>query len=77
MKQFIQTFDELPRILRIIFCLPAIDIIYVVYRIVKSCSKNNTLGVVLGIILLVLGLPWLWLLDLITVVVYDKVLWID
>ena len=77
MKQFTAAMDGLPKILKIVLSLPMLSIIWVVYRIVNSVANNNTLGIVLGILLLVLGFPFIWLIDIITIIVMDKVLWID
>lgn len=77
MKDFIRSFDQLPLVVKIILALPMIDIVWVIYRIVKSVANENTLGIVLGVLLLVIGIPFLWLVDIITLAVSDKVLWFD
>lgn len=69
--------NEQPLWLKIVFALPLINVIWWVARIVLSVEKNNTLGIVLGIILLILGLPMVWLVDLITIIVKGTVLWFD
>ncbi len=77
MKSFISAMDKLPKIVKIILALPFLDIIWVVYRLIKSISKKNTLGIVLAILLLIFGIPFLWLIDIITIIISDKVLWLD
>lgn len=77
MGEFINAFDNLPKWVKIILALPFLDIIWVVYRLLKSVDKKNTLGIVLGILLLIIGIPFLWLVDIITIVVSDKVIWLD
>ena len=72
-----KTFDELPLIVKILLALPFLDIVWVVYRLIKSVEKKNTLGIVLAIVLLVFGIPFLWLVDIITLIVSNKVLWLD
>ncbi|MFI3128749.1 MAG: hypothetical protein R3Y18_01665 [Bacillota bacterium] len=57
--------------------LPVLDIVWVVYRLIKSISKKNTLGIILGIVLIIVGIPFLWIVDIITIVLFDKVIWID
>jgi hypothetical protein len=69
--------DKLPKIVKIILALPFLDIVWVVYRLIKSISKKNTLGIVLAILLLIFGIPFLWLIDIITIIISDKVLWLD
>ena len=77
MKNLINAIDNLPKIIKLIFCIPAIDIIWMVYRICRSLDKNNMVGVVIGIILCFVGIPFMWLVDLICVLLKDNVWWID
>lgn len=77
MKKLIKSFDNLPLLIKVIFALPALDIIWAVYRLVRSIAKGNVLGVILGVIMLVLCPAILWILDIITLLLYNKVLWID
>lgn len=77
MKAFIKGMDDLPLILKVILALPGLDIIWVIYRLIRSITKDNMLGIVLAIILIVVGLPILWLIDIIFIVLKGTVLWID
>lgn len=77
MKDFIKTFDELNLVVKIILALPLLDIIWVVYRLIKSIDQNNTLGIVLAVLLLIFGFPFLWLIDIITLAISNKVLWFE
>lgn len=77
MASFVKAMDDLPLIVKIILALPMIDIIWVVYRIIKSASRESVFGLILGVILLIVGLPFLWLVDIITLIVSNKVLWVD
>lgn len=67
--------DNLPKWAKVVLALPCLDVVWVIYRLFKSLGKKQTLGVVLAVILIVVGLPWLWLLDIITIILLDKVLW--
>ena len=53
------------------------DIIWVVYRLMRSLVKENTFGVVIAVVLIIVGLPWLWAIDLICIALNDKVWWLD
>ena len=77
MDNFIKTVDDLALIVKIILALPVIDIVWVVYRIIKSAQKQSMFGVVLGVIMIIIGIPFLWLIDIISLIVCNKVLWID
>ncbi|MGI6787177.1 MAG: hypothetical protein ACOX5X_01290 [Acholeplasmataceae bacterium] len=72
---FVKWMDANPKWLKVVLALPLLDILWVIYRLIKSVNDKSTLGVVLAVILIVIGLPWLWLLDIITLLVLNKVLW--
>lgn len=73
----VSAFDNLPKWAKIILALPFLDILWVVYRLFRSIEKSNVLGIVLAVLLLIIGIPFLWLVDIITLIIQDKVYWID
>ncbi len=77
MKGLVKAFDGLPRIVKFILALPVLDIVWAIYRLCRSLSKKSTLGVVLAIVMLFLCPALFWLVDMITILVANKVLWID
>ena len=77
MKNFVDAMEKLPLWLKIVLALPALDIIWVIYRLAKSIDKNNTIGIVLAVVLIIIGIPFLWLIDIITLLISNYVLWID
>ena len=42
--------DDLPYIVKILFCLPVIDILWAIYRIVKGVCKGHIVTLIAGII---------------------------
>ena len=77
MKSFIKAMNDLPKIVKIILALPGIDLIWNIYRTCKSLQKGNLLGVILGVLLIVVGWSFMWVVDIITIILNDKVLWLD
>jgi hypothetical protein len=75
LNELIKSFDNLPKIVKLILAIPALDIIWVIYRIVKSVRDNNMLGIILGAVLLFVGFPFLWLIDIICIIMKDTVWW--
>ncbi|MBQ4590583.1 MAG: hypothetical protein IJP32_00155 [Clostridia bacterium] len=75
LNELIKSFDNLPKIVKLILAIPALDIIWVIYRIIKSVNDNNMLGIVLGVVLLFVGFPFLWLIDIIFIIMKDTVWW--
>ena len=76
MKDLIKAMDNLPWIVKFILCFPALDIVWTIYRLVKSLVANNTVGIVVSIVLFFCA-PFVWLIDLICVALNDKIYWID
>lgn len=77
MKDFIKALDSLPLLAKIILALPALDIIWNVSRVMRSLVKNNTLGAIIAAILIVVGIPFMWAVDIVTLILYNRIWWID
>ncbi|MBQ8444535.1 MAG: hypothetical protein IJX25_04195 [Clostridia bacterium] len=77
MKSFVNAMENLPLWAKVLLALPALDIIWVIYRLVKSIDKNNVLGIILAVVLIIVGIPFLWLIDIITLLISNYVLWLD
>ncbi len=78
MEKFIKMMDDLPLIVKIILAIPMLDIIWNVYRLCRSIEKKNTLGIVLGIVV-ILFLSWniVAIFDIIFIILKNTVWWID
>jgi len=72
MKDCIKWFDKLPWIVKIIFALPGLGIIWGIYRIVKGVAYKKTDILIAGILWILLGWALLWLIDLICILIYKK-----
>ena len=70
MKDFLCAIDNLPMILKLVLCIPALDIIWAIYRIIKGVTENNALLVVIGILWIVPGSMFGWIFDIITAILY-------
>lgn len=77
MKDFIVTMDGLSKLAKIVLAIPFLDIIWVVYRLIRSIDKNDTVGIILAVILIIIGIPFLWLIDIVCIIINDKIWWID
>ena len=65
-------FDDLPWIVKIIFCIPMLDVVWAVYRIVKGVTEGNVLLIVLGILWIIPGGAICWAVDLITTILFRR-----
>ena len=77
MKSIIKALRDLPMLVKVILALPGLDVVWVVYRLLRSLDKNNILGVVVAALAIFVGLPWLWVVDIIFIVLKGDVWWID
>lgn len=74
MKDFIKAMDDLPLILKIILALPALDIVWGIYRIVKGVAYKNVVTLIFGILWIIPGSVICWILDIVTLLLNDKLL---
>lgn len=77
MRDIIKFFDNLPLIVKIIFALPVLDILWAIYRLCRSIDKGNAVGIVLAILMLFICPAIFWLIDIITLLINGKVIWLD
>jgi len=74
MKELVKAYDGLPIWLKFILALPGIDgIAYGIYRIAKGIDKKDNVMLVVGILWLFLGIALLWIIDIISVLLYGRV----
>ena len=69
MNELLKAVDELPLIVKVILCIPCIDVFYGICRIVKGACKNNIVWTILGILTVFPGAFFMWILDLVWVLV--------
>ena len=76
MKDLIKALDNLPWILKVILCIPGLEIVWGVYRVCRSLVKKNTLALIIAILLIVPGAAFMWVIDIICVILTGKIWWI-
>lgn len=76
MNSIVKSFDSLPKIIKFIFALPVLDIIWAIYRLIRSIAKKSVIATVLAVIMLVVCPILFWIVDMITILLFKKVLWI-
>ena len=68
----ISAMDNLPWIVKLILCIPALDIVWAVYRIIKGATQGKLLTLIVGILWIVPGAVFGWLIDLICTILFGK-----
>jgi len=77
MKDLIKSMDNLPWLAKIILALPVLDgIVWGIYRIVKGLDRSDTLMLIVGILWIILGATIFWIIDIISIILYKKVVFI-
>ncbi len=72
MKDIVKAFDNLPWIVKLLLCIPALNIAWGVYRICKGVETKNTLMLVVGILWIVPGAAFCWIIDFVSTIVWKK-----
>ncbi len=71
MKELIKAIDSLPLLVKVILAIPALDIVWGIYRICRSVDKSNVVGIVVSILLLFV--PFMWIIDIIVILMKGTV----
>ena len=77
MRTLINAIDSLPMLFKLLLCIPAVAVSWMIYRICRSLEKGNMIGAIIAAVLIIVGLPWAWAVDLVCLLVMGKVWWID
>jgi hypothetical protein len=74
MKGLIKSMDNLPWIVKLILALPILDgLVWGIYRLIKGIVKKNILQIIGGFIWIFVGAAILWILDIVTIILFKKV----
>ena len=71
MKELIDSIDNLPLLVKVILAIPALDLVWNIYRIVSAVYAKNTLALIVSILLLFV--PIMWIFDIVMIVMTGNV----
>ena len=77
MKNLIKAVNDLPLLVKIILALPGLDIVWNIMRLIRSLDANNMVGIVLAVVILFVGIPFFWIIDILCLVLKKDIWWID
>ena len=72
---FIKWMNGRSRLVKILFCLPIIDIIWGVYRLLGAIMNKNVLHIVLAVLWIFFAGFVGWVLDLICIIITGHIFW--
>ena len=71
MKQFTQSLEGMPLLVKLILALPMLDIIWSIYRIVSALDNKDVVALIISIVLLFI--PVTWIFDIVMVLLTGNV----
>ena len=77
MKDLIKTIEGLPKIVKIILAIPALDVVWAVYRIIKGIAYKNYVTLIAGILWIFPGIFLGWILDIVAILLKGNVFFSD
>lgn len=75
MRAFIDWMNGQSRLVKILFCLPIIDIIWGVYRLLGAIVNKDVLHIVLAVIWILFAGFVGWILDLVCILITGHIFW--
>lgn len=75
MKAFTKAMEGLPFIVKLILCIPALNIVWSVYKLIKGILSGDILKIILGILTIIPGAAFMWLCDLIFLLLFGRPFW--
>lgn len=72
MKDIVKAFDDMPWILKLVLCLPVLDIAWAIYRIVKGVQEKKISTLIAGILWIIPGSVVCWLVDFICTICWKR-----
>ena len=75
MKAFCDWMDGQPRIIKILFCLPIIDILWGVYRLGGAIANKDVVHIVLAVLWIIFAGFLGWILDLVFIILTGRICW--
>ena len=74
-KDIIKFVDGLDDIFKLILCIPVLNIVFSVYKLCRSIESENPLWIVLGVLTIFPGVAFMWLVDLVCLLLNRKIFW--
>ncbi len=67
MNELLNAVEDLPLLVKVILCIPCIELFYGVCRVITGIVRNDTVWIVLAVLTIFPGVFFMWILDLVWV----------
>ena len=75
MKELTKSMEKLPLIVKLILCIPVLDIVWSIWKLLKGIISGDVLKIILGILTIIPGAAFIWILDIIWMLIYKRPFW--
>lgn len=70
MKDLIKTVNGLPLIVKLLLCIPVVEIFYGICRVVNQLANKNIILLIVAILTIIPGAVFMWVIDVVCVLLY-------
>lgn len=70
MKNLVKTVNDLPLIIKLLLCIPVVEIFYGICRVINQLAKGNILMLIVAILTIIPGAAFMWIVDVVCVLMY-------
>ncbi len=77
MRELLNTLKGLPLIVKLILCIPAVDIVWSVARLLSGIDKKDTVRIIIGALTIFPGAFFVWVLDLVWILTKGDALFVE
>ena len=72
MKELVKKLNGLDLLFKLILCIPVLDLVWSVGRVLNGLAKKDILWTIIGILTIVPGAFFMWLVDLVLILMRGK-----
>ena len=72
MKDIVKQLNDLPFIVKLILCIPVLDIVWSVGRVLNGLAQKNLFWTIVGILTIVPGAAFMWVVDIVLIILRGK-----
>lgn len=76
MKNLVKAYKGLPWLVKLILCIPVLEIANTVVRLMDGIVKKDILKIVVSVLCIIPGAAFMWIVDLVWVLLYHKHFWL-
>ena len=74
-KDIIKFVDGLDDVVKLLLCIPVLNIVFSVYKLCRSLESKEPLWIILGVLVIFPGAAFMWIVDLVCLLLNRKIFW--